>query len=218
MTSGESESTAYWSRVARTKTFTHPLDLDLIDAHLPRDGAVLDLGCGYGRLTAELHDAGWPNVCGADRASGMIEAARERRPDLAFTRLTDDALPWSAAHFDAVLLFSVLTCIPEAPAQDHLLAEIRRVLRPNGLLYVSDLFLQTDERNVDRYRDGLRRFGTHGVFELDEGVRLRHFEAARIDELLRGFQVVDRREREFVTMNGNRAHGFQILGRLPGAA
>lgn len=71
-----------------------------------------------------------------------------------------------------------------------------------------------DPRNTDRYREGVERLGEHGAFELPEDVRLRHFEPARIGELLSAFDEVSHQQREFMTMNGDRARGIQLLGRL----
>jgi SAM-dependent methyltransferase len=61
-------------------------------------------------------------------------------------------LPFCDRSFDAVVLFTVLTCIPFDEDQIALLAEIRRTLRPGGLLYISDLLLNSDERNIERYK------------------------------------------------------------------
>ena len=45
----------YWSSVAREKRFSHPIDVSLLARHVARDARILDLGCGYGRLTSALH-------------------------------------------------------------------------------------------------------------------------------------------------------------------
>ena len=48
-----------------------------------RPGAkILDYGCGYGRLAAELREAGFRNVTGIDPASAMIARGRELFADL----------------------------------------------------------------------------------------------------------------------------------------
>jgi hypothetical protein len=54
------------------------------------------------------------------------------------------------------------------------LQELRRVLRAGGLLYISDLWLQTDARNVQRYVCDHPKYGRYGVFDLPEGVTVRH--------------------------------------------
>ena len=202
----------YWSRVAPEKTFNHPLDHDLLARHVPKDASVLDLGCGYGRLTAELHAAGWTRVHGADTAGGMVARAREQHPQLELAHLESDSLPFGTASQDAVLLIAVLTCIPADADLERLFAEVQRVLRPGGHVYVSDLWLQSDERNLARYAEGEARTGTRGVFDLPEGVRLRHFERERVAQLLAPFEPIAFREAEFTTMNGNPAAASSSSG------
>jgi len=208
------EPSAYWSRIAREKTFTHPLRTELLRTHVPLDTPLLDLGCGYGRLAAELLAAGWQQVVGADTAAGMIARGRAehaRRPELELVHLNGPRLPFADGAFGGALLFSVLTCVPDTDEELALLAELRRVLRPNGVLYVSDLLLQTDERNLRRYREAEEE--ELGVFTLPEGVRLRHYERDHVLELLADFELLHFEEIDVITMNGNGAHGFQALVR-----
>jgi hypothetical protein len=96
-----------------------------------------------------------------------------------------------------------------------MIGEVLRVLRPNGLLYISDLWLQTDERNLQRYSSGESRHGTYGVFDLPEGVTVRHHDPGWIAELTRDFETLALDQIEVVTMNGNPARGFQWFGRKP---
>jgi 2-polyprenyl-6-hydroxyphenyl methylase/3-demethylubiquinone-9 3-methyltransferase len=49
------------------------------------DGEVLDLGCGNGSLTSELHKAGMC-VTGIDAAASGIRAARAAHPDIAWVQ------------------------------------------------------------------------------------------------------------------------------------
>ena len=53
-------------------------------------------------------------------------------------------------------------------------SEIRRVLRPGGILYVNDFLLFTDDRNKARYEKFNNKYGEYGVFELPEGAVCRH--------------------------------------------
>jgi SAM-dependent methyltransferase len=98
---------------------------------LPRAEAALDLGCGDGRLTAELPaDA----VTGADVSLVALERAA-RRVRGRFVRVgLDEPLPFEDGAFDLVLCAETLEHVRDVQL---LLSEVRRVLRPGGLLAVT---------------------------------------------------------------------------------
>ena len=144
----------------------------------------------------------------------MIAAARKNYPSLSFEVAADYrnvALP--DASFDAVMLLSVLTCVPTNDGQRGILAEIERLLAPMGVLYISDLWLQKDARNVERYERDAKKYGTYGVFDLREGVTVRHHDRAWIETLTKDFEVLHLEEIPVSTMNGNPATAFQWFGR-----
>ncbi len=99
-------------------------------------GRLLDWGCGLGQMTYLLRRRGF------DVTSFEVDAEQLGVPDLPLTRdlkivrgehPTD--LPFETASFDAVLSCGVLEHVDEfsSPGNELLsLAEIRRVLRPDG--------------------------------------------------------------------------------------
>lgn len=202
------DQSPYWNRVAELKTFTHPLRQDWLEGRVARDGAWLDYGCGYGRNCRELESRGWPNTTGVDFSSAMLERAQREHPSGTY-RLAKELD--EAQQFDVVLLFAVWTCIPEEEQLSALMGRVRRLLRPGGLLYLSDMLLQEDERYRARYRASAHE--PWGCFELEEGARLRHFDLDSIETHLRGFECLEFEPFEVTTMNGNAARAFQFLGR-----
>lgn len=205
--------TPYWDAVARTKTFTHPLDTEWL-ATVPPDAAVLDYGCGYGRLTEDLRALGFTDVTGVDTSAGMIDRARQEHPDSAFGVITHPpSVPYPDDSFDLVLLFAVLTCVPTDDAQRAIMSEIARVLRPGGLIYLSDIPLQEDPRSRDRYAKWAPTYTTVGVFETDDGAVCRHHTPEHFAELLADLDVIESRLVDVRTMNGNRTTASQFLAQ-----
>jgi SAM-dependent methyltransferase len=202
----------YWDTEGTRKVFGHPLNLERVSQWLSRESRILDFGCGYGRLLGELFEAGYRNLVGFDFSPAMIAAARARFPEIEFSVLESSEIRLPQGSVDCALLFSVLTCVPTDDGQQALVAELHRVLRPGGLLYISDLWLQSDERNLTRYARDQAKYDKYGVFDLPEGVTVRHHDPAWIATLTTDFEQVALDEIEVVTMNHNPAQAFQWFG------
>ena len=206
--------TEYWNRVASEKCFSHPVRLEWLLQYLRPQARILDYGCGYGRLLNQLSEAGYGNAVGIDFSDKMLRQCRSQFPHLTLVQNDGLTLPFRDRAFDAVLLFAVLTCIPSDDDQRVLLAEVRRVLCPEGILYISDLLINTDVRNLERYERDADQFGVYGVFELPEGVIVRHHREEWIEQLTRAFTPLAFEYFTVTTMNGNASAAFQYLGRV----
>ena len=202
----------YWNTTGTQKPFAHPLNLRRVRQWVSDESTILDYGCGYGRVLGELFKEGYEHLIGLDFSPAMIQAAREQYPEIQFEVVESATIPLPDASVDGVLLFSVLTCIPTDEGQRALLKEVYRVLNRGGLLYISDLWLQTDERNLTRYERDEQKYGIYGVFDLPEGVTVRHHDPKWIASLTGDFEMVAIDEIEVVTMNGNPAKAFQWFG------
>jgi len=205
---------SYWDRVATKKRFSHPLRVDWLTLHLNPEARILDCGCGYGRTLADLHRAGYDNLAGLDFSEGMLRRCRSEIPGTAVVRNDGQSLPFKTSSVDAVLLFAVLTCIPVDDDQRALLSEVERILRPNGALYISDLLVNDDQRNRERYEKYASQ-GTYGVFELPEGVVVRHHTLDWIEKITGTFEQLEYEPFTVTTMNGNASAAFQYLGKKP---
>jgi 2-polyprenyl-3-methyl-5-hydroxy-6-metoxy-1,4-benzoquinol methylase len=95
---------------------------------------VLDAGCGEGRFTAALADAG-ARVVGIDVAEEPLRRARAGRPELDL-RVLAPAGPWELqdASFDVVWAGETIEHVADTAGW---LSEVRRVLRPGGRLLLS---------------------------------------------------------------------------------
>jgi SAM-dependent methyltransferase len=205
---------SYWDRVANEKRFSHPIRVDWLEKHLRNlQARILDYGCGYGRTLAGLTSFGYTKLFGVDFSEAMLKRAWAEVPEAALIRNDGRSLPFKSESFDALLLFAVLTCIPADDEQRVLIAESKRVLRAGGILYFSDLLLNEDERNRERYQRDAESYQCYGVFKLPEGVVVRHHTEEWIAEITSEFKRLEYEPFDVITMNGNRSAAFQYLGR-----
>ena len=106
--------------------------LALLD--LQSGARVLDIGCGLG-ATARLLSARGCAVLALDSSPGLLR--RADCPGAARLLGRAQMLPVRAACLDAVFCECVLSLVDES---DAVLAEISRVLKPDGWLVLSDLY------------------------------------------------------------------------------
>jgi ubiquinone/menaquinone biosynthesis C-methylase UbiE len=115
-------------------------ELDLLSELVPLAGArLVELGCGAARLARELlerhPDAELVGLEVDERQLAKNLAAPQER--LQFVGAGAEAIPFPDARFDGALMLKSLHHVPMERMADAL-AEIRRVLRPDGWLYVSE--------------------------------------------------------------------------------
>ena len=109
--------------------------------HLRPGMRLLDVGCGPGSITLGLAAAVDPGeVIGVDMAETVLEqaratAAQDERKNIRFQRADATELPFEDASFDAVFAHTLLEHVPEPLRALH---EMKRVLKPNGLIGVRD--------------------------------------------------------------------------------
>jgi tellurite methyltransferase len=113
----------------------------LLRGRLDRRRRVLDAGCGDGRNSIYLLRRGF--TCFAiDRDPAAIERMRARVAQLAphlpaenFCTGDIDRLPWTDASMDAVVCSAVLHFASDLAQFDRCVAEMWRVLAPDGMLF-----------------------------------------------------------------------------------
>ena len=203
----------YWDKAASKKEFTTPFQMDRFKPYVSEESVILDVGCGYGRTLNELYQEGFKKICGIDFSQKMVERGNCLYPYLDLKECTT-TFPFEDNTFDAVVLIAVLTCIVKDEDQGQLLDEIERVLKPYGILYINDFLINQDQRNIDRYEACQKTYGTYGVFDLDEGAKLRHHTIDHLFRLTRNFEKKDFQTLVYTTMNKHTSNGFYYLGKL----
>jgi ubiquinone/menaquinone biosynthesis C-methylase UbiE len=97
-------------------------------------GVTLDAACGTGRHTAYLASLGH-KVIGVDTSPEMLARARDKVPEGEFYEADLHDVPLADDSVDLVVCAIALAHVPDLR---RALAELVRVLRPNGHLVISD--------------------------------------------------------------------------------
>jgi ubiquinone/menaquinone biosynthesis C-methylase UbiE len=112
---------------------------DLLARHglLPlQNRRVLDVGCGHGHDLARLTAWGAraENMFGVDSSAERIEVARRIHPTMSFECGSAASLPFPDAHFDLVLMCTLMTSVLDEGVARSIAGSVSRVLRPGGRL------------------------------------------------------------------------------------
>lgn len=170
-------------------TEVHPDDLALIGRHLSiRPGAVLDVGCGPGHLTAHLRSLD-VDATGFDLVPQFIDHARAAYPDGRFELASMHRLPVPDRSVAGVLAWYSLIHLPPDEL-DGVLAELRRAITPAGVLVVG--FFDGEEVIAFEHKVVTAYYWPVDVF------------AERLCQA--GFTEIERRQRPGIGEPGQRPH------------
>jgi SAM-dependent methyltransferase len=103
--------------------------LPYIHRYFHRPGPVLEAGCGAGRFVKYLHDRGF-DCRGVEYNSETVQNVKAKWPELQVVHGDVLNMPYEDDVFDGVLAIGLIEHFEEGP--EGVLAEIRRVLRPDG--------------------------------------------------------------------------------------
>lgn len=160
-------------------------------------GSVLDFGCGCGRVMRRWVDVKGPVFYGSDYNPDLIAWSAANLPFASFTTNgLAPPLPYGDGQFDLIYALSVFTHLT-VDLQHSWMAELRRVLKPGGLLLFTtrgtswEFKLDDDER---------RRYDAGEVI-----VRYSHVAGTNLCSTLHPWSYVHERLSE----------GFSVLESLP---
>lgn len=127
-----------WDERVATEAFLGRLRASFEALGIGGRETVVDLGCGTGNLTRLLAErrADGGRIVAVDFSRRMLEHARRKLAGGAgvhFVQAEAEALPLAAASADRVVCFSVW---PHFADPARVAAELRRVLRPGGIVHV----------------------------------------------------------------------------------
>jgi len=128
---------------------------------------VLDIGCGPGRDSKYFSENGL-DVTGIDATANFIKIASKNAPRAKFIKMDMRSLDFPENSFDGIWACASFLHIPKAEAEKTLLG-FRRILRPEGLLYVS-VKQGTEEKVLEKeeYRGRTKFFAFYTEAEFKE--------------------------------------------------
>ena len=129
---------------------------------LHRGAGILDIACGDGAASAPFALNGFP-VTGVDKSSLALAAARDRLPTVTLVEAPAESLPFPEQRFDVVICAQAVQLLDRA----RMLEEVRRVLKPGGIVAVWWKQLMAQE-GVRELRD--RAYRERGVEQPLEGL------------------------------------------------
>ena len=126
-----------------------------------RGGVVLDVGCGSGRLHAELETVDF--VLGVDYAATQLAVYHDNPPTAALVRGDAKRLPCVDERFDSVLMgYHMIESLLPASAQHVAVAESARVLKTGGHLCLTRHVRRNYRRRQQIYDFATRRVDRFG--------------------------------------------------------
>lgn len=107
---------------------------------------ILDIGCGTGELLFQLQSRMTADFAGLDLSDNMLQIARQKMgKDVELRQGDAENLPWEASRFDLVCC---TLSFHHYPQPKKALAEMRRVLKPGGMLLLADITFPTPARQL----------------------------------------------------------------------
>ena len=106
--------------------------INLFAAEMPLDGkTILDFGCGTGNFAHAIQTLTTATVYGVEPSDGMREKALEKGVDA--RQGNHLSVPFEDCFFDFIYMTDVIHYVPDLEA---MFSELRRVLKPSGLICI----------------------------------------------------------------------------------
>jgi ubiquinone/menaquinone biosynthesis C-methylase UbiE len=139
---------------------------ELLSSYAPQDFInYLDVGCGDGRWTTDIHNFFEENIesTGIDFSERAIGFAKLITPEIKFLVHNAEQLPFSPGSFELVTSFEVIEHVMDG-LEEHYLAEIRKIIKSNGLF-----ILTTPSWNLRLSHHHFRHYSIERITNLLEG-------------------------------------------------
>lgn len=105
----------------------------------PAKSRVVDVGCGTGITVEYLRDSWNLQTVGVDSSATRLQRGYNRSPELPLIQATGEELPFASCSVDGVFAECSLSVMQDV---NRVLAEVQRILVPQGKLALSDLYVR----------------------------------------------------------------------------
>ena len=183
------------------------LDQIMKGRYTPSD-IILDAGAGGGRNLPWFVQQGF-QVYGTDRDPAVVEVLNQNYPGLPEDRFQVafvESLPFADGYFDHVISSAVLHFAENEPHFEQMFAEMVRVLRPGGSLFIR---VATDHGLADK----ITPLG-HGRFQLPDGTDRFLLTRKALDKLIHQHRLHLLEPFKSVLVEDIRSMGMVVLGKL----
>src|SRR6185503_4413417 len=206
-----------WKDMGAQVVATSPFSEKIFD-FIPAGGAVLDLGCGNGRISKIIKNRGYQTF-GIDINA---EAIRFAQSDAELNRIEfsvrdSKKTDFQDGFFDAVIEQATLACM-ERGEREATLKEIYRILKPGGTLSVAEFGIKPGKE--EKYKidaDITGEYGTRIIKRKDgsEWFRSHNFAKEELEGLIKnvGFEMVWEAPPDFYSLAGNAHPGHQYVAK-----
>lgn len=141
-------------------------------------GTILDIGCGQGDFLEAARRRGW-DAQGSEFSEAAVGLCRSRGLSVQQGSLAQS--PFGCGSFDVITAFEVLEHVNEP---NELLSQVRRLLRPGGLFYLTTPNFDSVLRYAERSAFAMLCYPEHLCFytksSLQELARLHRFRVTRL--------------------------------------
>jgi ubiquinone/menaquinone biosynthesis C-methylase UbiE len=128
-------------------------EYEIYERLLSLDGMdILELGCGTADITRQIATRGSKRTITATEVDGTQHEKNlliDDLPNVTFVLAGSEAIPFGDGAFDIVFMFKSLHHVP-LKLMGQALNEVHRVLKPGGLVYISEPVFQGDFNEILR--------------------------------------------------------------------
>jgi len=139
-------------------------ELDEFIALLPKNGKVLDAGCGSARDSAYMISKGY-SAQGIDLSEGLLAEAKKIHPEVPTQLMSLTEISFPATYFDGIWCKAALLHLDRKEIP-RVLKDFRKILKPNGILFIQTKLGQGEGTQAVPFNHKLTRMFT--FFTIDE--------------------------------------------------